>query len=75
MPKPLRDRLALRSGAELEIHESADGILLKPLTHRPSLVREGRFLVHRGTPSAGLDAVAAVEEDREDRMRQLLGSP
>jgi len=31
LPKPLRDRLALRSGTELEIHESAEGILLKPL--------------------------------------------
>ncbi len=73
LPKPVRDRLALRSGAELEIQESAEGILLRPLVHRPSLVREGRFLVHRGTPPAAFDAVGTVEEDREDRIRQLSG--
>ena len=70
----MRDRLALRTGAELEIHESAEGIFLKPLAHRPSLLREGRFLVHRGIPPAGFDAVKAVDEDREDRLRQLSGT-
>jgi AbrB family looped-hinge helix DNA binding protein len=75
LPKPVRDRLALRSGAELEMHESAEGLLLKPLAQRPSLMREGRFLVHRGTTPRGFDAVRAVDEDREDRMRQLLGTP
>jgi AbrB family looped-hinge helix DNA binding protein len=61
LPKLVRDRLALRAGTELEIHESAEGILLKPLARQPSLVSEGRFLVHRGTLSTGSDAARTVK--------------
>ncbi|PYY02429.1 MAG: AbrB/MazE/SpoVT family DNA-binding domain-containing protein, partial [Acidobacteria bacterium] len=31
LPKPVRDRLGLKAGASLEICESADGLLLRPV--------------------------------------------
>ena len=74
LPKPVRERLGLRTGTELELSEAADGLLLKPVHQRPSLVQEGRFLVHRGIPPSRFDSDRAVEEDREDRIRYLLGS-
>jgi AbrB family looped-hinge helix DNA binding protein len=73
LPKPLRDRLRLRPGAELEISEQADGILLRPVPQKASLVRQGRFLLHAGTPAGEFDPVRAIDDDREDRMRHLLG--
>ena len=72
LPKPLRDRFGLRAGTELELTESAEGLLLKPVGQRPSLVRKGPFLLHQGTPPAGYDLVRAIEDDREDRLHSLL---
>ena len=48
LPKPLRDRLGLHAGSDLEIQEIPEGVVLKPASRRPSLVRKGRFLVHTG---------------------------
>jgi AbrB family looped-hinge helix DNA binding protein len=73
VPKPLRERLGLRAGMEIEIAESAEGLMLKPVTKRPSLVQEGRFLVHTGKLPPGYDIVNAIRDDREERMRKLAG--
>ena len=40
LPKPVRDRLNLGSGSQLEISELADGVLLRPVDARPTLTRE-----------------------------------
>ncbi len=74
VPKRVRQRLSLTPGSELELQESADGLILKPRSHKPSLVRRGRLLVHRGVPPRGFDPLAAIEQDREDRIRHLLGT-
>ena len=71
LPKPLRDRFGLQDGADLEISESENGILLTPVRQRPSLVREGVFLIHEGVPATGMSH--AIAEDREARMKHLLG--
>jgi len=73
LPKPLRDRLGLRAGADLELHETPEGITLKPAHRRPSLMKEGSFWVHTGELPAGYDLSSAVKEDREDRMRKIQG--
>jgi AbrB family looped-hinge helix DNA binding protein len=74
LPKPIRERHGLRAGSEIELTESGDGLLLKLVEQRASLVQEGRFLVHRGTPSADFDPRRAIDDDREDRIRHLAGS-
>jgi bifunctional DNA-binding transcriptional regulator/antitoxin component of YhaV-PrlF toxin-antitoxin module len=71
--KPIRDRLGLRSGSDLEIKETPDGVILKPVGRRPSLVRKGRFLVHTGEIPAGYDIINAIDEDRDERMRKAWG--
>jgi AbrB family looped-hinge helix DNA binding protein len=73
LPKPVRDRLGLRPGSDLELEETAVGIVLKPAERQPSLVKKGSFWVHTGVVPSGYDILKAVDEDREDRMRKILG--
>src|SRR5258708_4107853 len=48
LPKPVRDRLGLHAGSDLEIQETPEGVVLKPAGRRPSLVKQGSFWVHTG---------------------------
>ena len=73
LPKPIRDRLGLHAGADLEIQETAEGVVLKAADRRPSLIRKGSFLVHTGEIPAGYDILKAIDEDREERMRKARG--
>ncbi len=73
LPKPLRDRLGLHEGSTLELRETVEGVYLQPEAHRPSLVREGRFLVHAGALPRGYDIMQALHDDREDRDRKIFG--
>jgi len=73
LPKPVRDRLGLHAGSDLEIQETADGVVLKPVDRKPSLVKEGSFLVHTGEIPAGYDILKAIDEDREERIRKVWG--
>jgi len=73
LPKPFRDRLGLKAGTELEIQATGEGLLLKPVHRRPSLVRVGRFLVHTGKLPPGFGILKAIADDRDERMRKLAG--
>jgi AbrB family looped-hinge helix DNA binding protein len=73
LPKPLRDRLGLRAGGDLEIQEIPEGVVLKPAGRGPSLVRKGSFLVHTGEIPPGYDILKAIDDDREERMRRAWG--
>ena len=73
LPKPVRDRLGLHEGSDLEIQETPDGIILKPAGRRPAMVRKQGLWVHTGAMPAGYDIVKAIEDDREERIRHLAG--
>ena len=73
LPKPLRDRLGLHAGTDLEIQETPDGVVLRPADRRPSLVKKGSFWVHTGELPPGYDILKAIDEDREERMRKAWG--
>jgi AbrB family looped-hinge helix DNA binding protein len=73
LPKPIRDRLGLHAGSDLEIQETAGGIVLKPADRRPSLVKRGSFWVHTGEIPPGYDILKAIDEDREEQMRKAWG--
>ncbi len=73
LPKPLRDRLRLHPGASLDVEESAEGVLLRPLKRRASLVERDGLLVHLGRLPAGFDWNRTVEEMREERIREVAG--
>jgi AbrB family looped-hinge helix DNA binding protein len=73
LPKPVLDRLGLRGGSDLELLETAEGVILKSAVRRPSLIRKGRFLVHAGELPDGYDLVKAVGEARDARARRIWG--
>jgi len=73
LPKPVRDRLGLRAGSDLEIRETPDGVVLRAAGRRPSLVKKGRFRVHTGELPPGYDILKAIDEDRKERMRKAWG--
>ena len=73
LPKPVRDRFGLRAGSSLQVQETPEGVVLKPISKRPSLVRAGRFLVHTGKLPKGFDVLQAIEQDREARLQKLAG--
>jgi len=73
LPKPVRDRLGLRAGSDLEILETAEGIVLKPAERKPSMIKQGSFWVHTGEVPPGWDVLKAIDDDREERMRKAWG--
>lgn len=73
LPKAIRDRLGLKAGMQLEVSEGADGLVMRPVEMRPSLERRGNLLVYVGELPEGVDVLKAIEDDREARMRKVLG--
>jgi AbrB family looped-hinge helix DNA binding protein len=74
LPKPLRQRLGLRAGTTFEATEAPGGLLLRPITQRPSLVEQNGFLVHTGQVSPAFDWQELSEDLEQERARQILGN-
>ena len=73
LPKPIRDRLRLRQGSDLELEERPEGLLLKPVDQKPSMTRKNGILVHLGKLPEDFDWDNMVNADREDRIKYLSG--
>jgi AbrB family looped-hinge helix DNA binding protein len=73
VPKDLRDRLGMRAGTELEVGETADGLILKRAAVTPSMVLEDGIWVHQGVAPKGFDWEKHIEESRDDRHREISG--
>ena len=73
LPKPVRDRLGLHEGSDLEVLETPGGIILKPAECRPSMVKKLGLWVHTGKLPPGFEIVQAIRDDREERIRELAG--
>ena len=73
LPKPVRDRLGIHAGSDLEIREIPEGIILSPVDQKPSLAKKGPFWVYTGEIPPGYDILKAIDEDREERMRKAWG--
>jgi AbrB family looped-hinge helix DNA binding protein len=73
LPKPVRDRLGLHAGSDLEIQETPDGVVLRPADRKPSMVKKGSFWVHTGELPPGYDILRAIDDDREERTRKAWG--
>lgn len=74
VPKAVRERLGLRKNSILELEESMEGIVLKPVEQHSRLVRRNGRLVITGLGAVNFDPVRAVEEDREERMQHIWGA-
>ena len=64
VPKPLRDRLGLVAGSELELVEQPNGFLLRVASRGPSMVKLDGLWVHQGTPEPGANWNGALEGSR-----------
>ena len=71
VPKPIRQRLGLQAGTDLEITEGPRTILLRRTDRKPALVREGHLLVQTGKLPDGHDLVKTVEQDRDARIQEI----
>jgi len=71
LPKEIRDDLGLSPGTVLTIEEQGGGILLRPFDGRSGLVRKEGVLVFSGEVTGDVDA--AVQRDREERVRKIAG--
>jgi AbrB family looped-hinge helix DNA binding protein len=73
LPKPLRDRLGLHEGSDLDIKETSEGIVLTPAERLPSMIKKQGLWVHTGKLPPGFDIVQAIRDDRDERIRKLAG--
>jgi AbrB family looped-hinge helix DNA binding protein len=72
VPKPLRKRLGLDRDQELEAVEQPDGVLLRRIQQRPSLVKVDGVLVHQGAAENNVNWDAVIDDVREERLQYLL---
>ena len=73
LPKPIRDRLGMLPGGQIEIEETQGGLLLTAPSQKPALVKMGSFLVHTGAIPPGYDILNALNDDRNERARKSWG--
>lgn len=72
LPKPLRERLGLKPDTGLTAIEQPDGVLLKRVEQRPSMVLVSGLWVHQGIPESGANWDRILEDVREERIESVL---
>ena len=72
VPKPLRKRLGLSPGTELEAVDQAGGLLLRAVEARPAMVKVDGLWVHRGVADAGAEWDRVIRDVRDERIDSLL---
>ncbi len=70
-PKPMKS-LGQQTEAELESVEQPDGVLLRPVGPRPSMIQMGGLWIHTGTAEPGAKCEHVLDEVREERMRAVV---
>jgi AbrB family looped-hinge helix DNA binding protein len=74
VPKKLRDALHLTPGTRLKIDRSGDQLILDQDCPEPRLEMQDGLLVLTGGPRLPVEDVkAAIDEQRERRMRYVAG--
>ena len=72
VPKPLRERLGLKPGTELQVLGQPGGVLLRTVEERPALVKIDGLWVHRGAAQPGANWDRVIQEVREERVESVL---
>jgi AbrB family looped-hinge helix DNA binding protein len=72
VPKPLRERLGFKPDTELEAIEQPEGVLLRRIEQRPSMVKVNGLWVHQGSAEPGANWERALEDVREERIASVL---
>jgi AbrB family looped-hinge helix DNA binding protein len=73
LPKPVRVRLGLKPGSQVKMTEREGAVTLEPADLQPALKRKSGVWVHVGVAPPDFDIVRVIKEDREERIRHLLG--
>ncbi len=73
LPKRVLDHFRLRPGSSLKLEAGPEGLLLRPVERRASLVEREGILIHVGEVPPGFDWTRAVEEHREERIKDIAG--
>ena len=72
VPKPLRERLGFEPDTELEAIEQPEGVLLKRVQQRPSMVKVDGLWVHQGRAESGANWERVLPDVREERIDSFL---
>jgi AbrB family looped-hinge helix DNA binding protein len=72
VPKPLRERLGFKPDTELVAIEQPEGVLLKRVEQRPSMVKVDGLWVHQGSAEPGANWERILEDAREERIDSVL---
>jgi AbrB family looped-hinge helix DNA binding protein len=74
LPKKLRERLEVGVSLKVEVIETAEGVLLKPVRRDSGLAMEDGVLIFRGGPEGAVPVNwrKLIEEDREERIQHIL---
>ena len=72
VPKPLRKRLGFKPDGEVQAIEQPEGVLLKRVEQRPSMVRVDGLWVHLGIAQQGANWERILEDVREERIESVL---
>jgi AbrB family looped-hinge helix DNA binding protein len=74
LPKPMRDKLQLSAGDQLELESLDDRIVLRPLRRTGQLRKEHRVWVfHGGEALSAATVRRTIEQIRRERDEQNLG--
>ena len=72
VPKSLRESLGFKPDTELEAIEQPEGVLLKRVEQRPSMIKVDGLWVHQGSAEPGANWDRILEEMRQERIASVL---
>ncbi len=72
VPKPLRERLGLKPGTELEVLEQPGGVFLRKVEEQPALVKIDGLWVHQGIAQPGANWDRVIQGVREERIESIV---
>jgi AbrB family looped-hinge helix DNA binding protein len=74
VPKAVREHFGLRGDSRLELEETADAIVLRPVERGAGLAKdEDGWLVFAGDPEVRINWDTIVDDMREERIREIGG--
>ena len=70
LPKPVRDRMRLAAGDELELESEGERITLRPVRAKATLQKKCGIWVYQGEP-ADASIPELLEQERGKRLREF----
>jgi AbrB family looped-hinge helix DNA binding protein len=72
IPKKLREHLGVGMSMKVEVKETPDGILLKPVRRQSGLMmKDGILILRGGGDNSHINWDTLVDDEREERIRHI----